>query len=121
MHDFQTLIRALIDRRFDSDAELASTLGISKPHVSNIVAGKKPLSLKQIDAWADALGLKGQDRADFRFAVEVANSPASIARKLKEVEVELVQIRREAARDREKMARVLAGLRALPGKHQPSR
>ena len=121
MHDFTTILRAFIDRRFDSDAELASSLGISKPHVSNIVAGKKPLSLKQIDAWADALGLEGQDRADFRFAAEVANSPASIKRRLTEVEVELAQIRREAARDREKMARVLAGLKALPGKRRPGR
>jgi transcriptional regulator with XRE-family HTH domain len=121
MREFPDLIRVLIDRRFPTDADFAAAIGISAPHASNVIRGRKPLSLKQIDAWADALGLEGQERADFRFAVEVANSPRAIAERLVELEKIVDRQERSIAGLHEKLVKALVGLRSRPGRRPPKR
>ncbi len=121
MREFPDLIRVLIDRRFKTDAEFASALGVGAPHASNVIRGRKALSLKQIDAWADALGLEGQDRADFRFAAEVANSPRSIATRLVELEKVVDRQERAIAGLHEKLVKALVSLRSRPGRRPPKR
>jgi transcriptional regulator with XRE-family HTH domain len=115
MRDFQTLLTAFIARRFgdSGQARLAEALKVNRSTISRIVAGEKVLSLKAIDEWADALGLDGQDRADFRFATEVANSPESISRRLNELEAKLDKMDRDSRATRNKLLRLDAELRAL--------
>lgn len=122
MHDLPTLIRQLIARRYGgSESRLAEVLEVNRSTVHRIVSGEKPLSLKAIDAWADALALDGQERADFIFAVEVANSPESIAKRLNALEALVERNHREALRAAAKWSRVVARLRAERAPRRPGR
>lgn len=124
MQDFRTILRLHIGRRYRTDTEFADALGVGRAHVSHVLSGRKPLSLKQIDAWADALGLEGQDRAEFKFAVEVANSPASIHDRIVQAETIVARMERELAAMRENQLKLLArlrGLRARRGKRPSDR
>ncbi len=127
MRDFQTLIRDLLDRRFSgNESRLAEVLGVNRSSVHRVATGEKALSLKAIDAWADALGIEGQERADFVLAVEVANSPESISKRINALEAMVERNQRQAERNlrtaernereatnaRAKLAKVLAELRA---------
>ncbi len=122
MQDFLTLIRELIGRRYGgSESRLADALGVNRSSVHRVVAGEKKLSLKAIDAWADALALEGEERADFSLAAEVASSPASVRERINELESLLERISRESARAHAKMTRAVAELRAEPAPRRPSR
>lgn len=122
MQDFKTMIRELIGSRFGgSESRLAEALDVNRSTVHRIASGEKPLSLKQIDTWADALGLEGQERADFRLTVEVANSPESILKRLNYLESLVEQNHREALRANAKWSRVVTRLRAERAPRRPSR
>lgn len=73
----------LIDDRGISRSELARRLGHKSPGlVSNVCQGKASIPLDKLDEWADALGLEGEARTEFK-SLAIAEQAPQVAADLR--------------------------------------
>ena len=73
-------LRSFFDASGLSGAEIARRMGhASNGLVSQIIRGERPIPLDKLDAWTNALGLEGDDAAEFRRLALAAQAPALAA------------------------------------------
>ncbi len=78
MSCFGDYLRKLFDEREWSYRDAEVKLGVSDSFLSNVCNGKKLPKLDRLDDWADAMGLSGDDRAEFKRQAHLAHSPDEV-------------------------------------------
>jgi len=63
--EFGALLYELIGRGGMSVSGFAERAGIHQPHLSAIRHGRRPAPMHRLEAWADLLGLRGEERERF--------------------------------------------------------
>lgn len=66
MSAFGPLLEKLILSRWESINSFAQDVGPSQSHVANVIGGIRSASLADIERWANALKLEGDERIQFR-------------------------------------------------------
>jgi len=61
-----------------SVAAFARMVGVRPPYVFQVIKGTCPLAARQIDRWADALALAGQDREEFIMSAWLLRTPPMV-------------------------------------------
>jgi hypothetical protein len=59
-------------------AAFARLVGVRPPYVHQVLKGSRPLAGRQIDRWADALALTGEDRQAFTVAAWLMRTPPTV-------------------------------------------
>lgn len=78
---FVFMIKPLISSKFKSRrafvrvAEPANDEESSQAYLGSVIAGKRPVPLDRVEAWADALDLKGNDRRRFLLLAAITHIP----------------------------------------------
>lgn len=81
---FSNLLRKLIEEKFESRrafvraVEPASKEDSAQAYLTLVVSGKRPPLIERIDAWADALELKGKERDRFIDLACIAHLPTAV-------------------------------------------
>jgi transcriptional regulator with XRE-family HTH domain len=104
--DFTELLRHHLEKAGLSHAKFAERVGVTGAFVSLLATRKSKLPTEKVDEWADALRLKGEDRARF---VEAAH----LAKATDEVRALVRRLRLEAAKDHGELVDLRAKFSAL--------
>lgn len=100
MERFPTLLRRLIQRAGYSslrafDREVSTGNGV----ILNVCTGHNSPPMKDLEHWADALGLKGEEREEFRLSAALEHSPAEVREEFLRLRAVVKRLeRREAER-----------------------
>ena len=114
MLEFRELLRALVRERLGSQELLAQKLAVTQKTISLTMLGKIPPPIDdRLDAWADALGLNGEDRDTFRRAAFLAHTPEVIREEIQQDRIRIAELEDRVTR----LAMTISDL--LDGKHPP--
>jgi transcriptional regulator with XRE-family HTH domain len=95
MHEtFGTLLKRYLDREGMSQMDLARSVNTSSSVVSEVQHDKRPPPLPRIDAWADALGLVGQERLGFLREALLAHCPEPIRDEMRTLRATVAKLQR---------------------------
>jgi transcriptional regulator with XRE-family HTH domain len=75
---FGALVTAHLERCALSQRAFAELVGMRQGQVNDLVRGRFPMPVRRIEAWADALGLAGDDRDRFREEALLTRAPTEI-------------------------------------------
>lgn len=78
MSPFGAYVAALIAKRGLTQTSFAKRVGMTQPHVAQLLGGRWPMKVQRIDAWADALNLAGAERRRFRIEALLTRCPEEI-------------------------------------------
>lgn len=106
---FRSHLRARLKSAGMNQAIFAARVGQQPSGISRMLSGAAGLDMDRADAWADALGLSGDERIAFMNCMAVAASPARVQTLVEELRQENTRLRAIV----EKRKRQLDRLRAL--------
>jgi hypothetical protein len=72
--------------------------GVHQPSLQQMIAGRRKPKAEDIEPWADALGLRGVDRAAFVRAGWLALTPAPIVALVTRLQAENLRLRRSTGK-----------------------
>jgi transcriptional regulator with XRE-family HTH domain len=78
METFPEILRRLMEARGLSQYALAKAVGVSQSYVAQMARGAGPFAEGRIEAWADALGVTGAERARFRLLALLTRCPEEV-------------------------------------------
>ena len=78
MSPFGAYVTALLAKRDLTQTAFAQRVGMTQPHVAQVLGGRWPMKIERIDAWADALDLAGAERRRFRIEALLTRCPSEI-------------------------------------------
>ncbi len=77
---FGNYLLALLSKSEQTQASLARAARTTQVRVSEVVKGKRAVPFGQMEAWADALGLKGSEREEFLDRVALSHAHERVQR-----------------------------------------
>jgi transcriptional regulator with XRE-family HTH domain len=93
---FLDQLAVLLNRRRESPTAFGERVGVSHSTMGRIMQGLRPPDVDQLDAWADALELDGQERETFLLAGALANCPKPALDYVAKIEGDLDDLKRRA-------------------------
>jgi transcriptional regulator with XRE-family HTH domain len=78
MDSFADMLRRLMEARGLSQHAMAKAVGVSQSYVAQMVRGAGPFAEGRIEAWADALDLRGRERERFRLLALLTRCPEEV-------------------------------------------
>ncbi len=93
---FLDQLAVLLNRRRESPNAFAARVEVSHSTMGRIMQGHRPPDVDQLDAWADALDLTGDERESFLLAGALANCPRPALDYVARLEGDLADLKRRA-------------------------
>ncbi len=93
--DFLTTLNDHVRRAGLTHAALAKAIEVRRPFVSQVLAGTRPLPVKQVEKWAVALNLSSMEREQFEQLAYLSRAPDPIKRLIASLEAELNRYRQK--------------------------
>jgi len=78
VYPFGAYVTTLLAKRGLTQTAFAHRVGMTQPHVAQVLGGRWPMRVVRIDTWSDALGLTGTERRRFRIEALLTRCPEEI-------------------------------------------
>jgi ubiquinone biosynthesis protein UbiJ len=111
---FGALLVDLLARRALTQADFARLVGKAPGVVQFIRVGRRRPPLARIEAWADALALRGEDRRRFLEAARLEHCPPEIRHLVATLRRRVERMERQEAEAERRAAELRRGYRADP-------
>ncbi len=97
MPTFSEVFERALDKAQFKQLTFARKVGTSQGFLSSIIRGTRTPPLDRLDKWADALGLKGDERAEFVRLANLAHCPELIREDYLRMRTRLERLERRVA------------------------
>lgn len=93
MEPFGPILKSLIKQRGMTITAFSKAAGVSRNMADFVVRNKRRPQLDQLGAWAEILGLRGNERDEFVLAGNWVHTPELIRKRLADLEAEVQRLK----------------------------